>query len=300
MLQRLQLRNFQCHDDLRIVLDPQVTTIVGPSDVGKSAVLRALCWIAENKPSGDAFVRNGESLCSVSLWLDERKVVRRKGKATNEMLLDGQVFRAFGADVPEPIADLFNVGDVNFQAQHDSPFWFSLTAGQVSRELNGVINLDVIDRTLAGVASALRKARAVEEVCRDRLEETQKQIEELDWVPGMVEEHDVLEDLENVVLKMDALILSLQTVAEEGRECEKRASAEIPDMGELEDLRSEVIGLTEEETVLSLKVKEGNSLADTMINRGKEIEELERRLEEESGGVCPLCGSELKEVLPCF
>lgn len=220
--------------------------------------------------------------------------MRKKGKATNEMLLDGQAFRAFGADVPEPIADLLNVGDVNFQAQHDSPFWFSLTAGQVSRELNSVVNLDVIDRTLAGVSSALRKARAVEEVCRDRLEETQKQIEELDWVPGMVEEYGVLEDLENVVWKMDALVLSLQMVVEEGRECEKRAYVVIPDLSELEGLRSEVIRLTEEETVLFLKVEEGNSLVGAMIDRGKEIEELERRLEEESGGVCPLCGSELK------
>ena len=299
MLERLRLVNFQCHSDLRIVLDPQVTTIVGSSDVGKSAVLRALRWVAENKPSGDAFVRNGESSCSVSLWLDGRKVIRRKGKATNEMLLDGQAFRAFGSDVPGPIADLFNVGEVNFQAQHDSPFWFSLTAGQVSRELNSVVNLDVIDRTLAGVASSLRRTRAVEEVCRDRLEETTKEIESLDWVPEMLEDFVVLEEMENAVWKMEALILSLQTVVEEGRDCEKRASVEIPDLSELGVLRSEVIRWTEEETVLSLKVKEGNSLEDTIINRGKEIEELKNRLEEESGGVCPLCGSKLEEELSC-
>ena len=295
MLERIQLRNFQCHEDLRIVFDPQVTTIVGPSDVGKSAVLRALRWVAENRPSGDAFVRDGESTCSVSLWLNDRKVTRRKGKGTNEILLDKQVFKAFGADVPEPIADLLNTGDVNFQAQHDSPFWFSLTAGQVSRELNSVINLDMIDKTLSGVASSLRKARAVEDVCRDRLDETQKQIEELDWVPMMVEEYGILEDLEKAAWELGASVLSLQTIVEEGRECKKKASAEIPDLSELEGLRAEVIRSTEEETVFSLKIKEGNALSDEMMNRGKEVEELKQRLEEESGGVCPLCGSEMKE-----
>ena len=296
MLERLQLRNFQCHEDLRIVFDPQVTTIVGPSDVGKSAVLRALRWVAENRPSGDAFVRDGESTCSVSLWLNDRKVTRRKGKGTNEILLDKQVFKAFGADVPEPIADLLNTGDVNFQAQHDSPFWFSLTAGQVSRELNSVINLDMIDKTLSGVASSLRKARAVEDVCRDRLDETQKQIEELDWVPMMVEEYGILEDLEKAAWELGASVLSLQTIVEEGRECKKKASAEIPDLSELEGLRAEVIRSTEEVFAFSLKIEEGNALSDEMMNRGKEVEELKQRLEEESGGVCPLCGSEMKEM----
>jgi len=296
LLERIQLRNFQCHEDLRIVFDPQVTTIVGPSDVGKSAVLRALRWVAENRPSGDAFVRDGESTCSVSLWLNDRKVTRRKGKGTNEILLDKQVFKAFGADVPEPIADLLNTGDVNFQAQHDSPFWFSLTAGQVSRELNSVINLDMIDKTLSGVASSLRKARAVEDVCRDRLDETQKQIEELDWVPMMVEEYGILEDLEKAAWELGASVLSLQTIVEEGRECKKKASAEIPDLSELEGLRAEVIRSTEEVFAFSLKIEEGNALSDEMMNRGKEVEELKQRLEEESGGVCPLCGSEMKEM----
>jgi len=296
LLERIQLRNFQCHEDLRIVFDPQVTTIVGPSDVGKSAVLRALRWVAENRPSGDAFVRDGESTCSVSLWLNDRKVTRRKGKGTNEILLDKQVFKAFGADVPEPIADLLNTGDVNFQAQHDSPFWFSLTAGQVSRELNSVINLDMIDKTLSGVASSLRKARAVEDVCQDRLDETQKQIEELDWVPMMVEEYGILEDLEKAAWELGASVLSLQTIVEEGRECKKKASAEIPDLSELEGLRAEVIRSTEEVFAFSLKIEEGNALSDEMMNRGKEVEELKQRLEEESGGVCPLCGSEMKEM----
>lgn len=41
MIRRIVLRNFQNHRRLRIDLDPRVTTVVGPSDAGKSAVVRA-------------------------------------------------------------------------------------------------------------------------------------------------------------------------------------------------------------------------------------------------------------------
>ena len=43
-IESLSLHNFQCHEHLDIAFDPQLTTIVGPSDVGKTAILRALKW----------------------------------------------------------------------------------------------------------------------------------------------------------------------------------------------------------------------------------------------------------------
>jgi AAA15 family ATPase/GTPase len=40
-MKKLRIKNFQIHKDLEIEFGP-ITTIVGPSDIGKSAVLRAL------------------------------------------------------------------------------------------------------------------------------------------------------------------------------------------------------------------------------------------------------------------
>lgn len=293
-LQRLQLRNFQRHENLKIVLDPLVTTIVGSSDAGKSSVVRALRWLSHNKPSGDAFVRRGESLCSVSLWVDGRKVSRRKGSATNEYFVDGEVYRSFGSDVPEPVADVLDLGDVNFQLQHDSPFWFSLTAGQVSRELNGVVDLDVIDRTLTGVASALRKARSVEEVCRERLESARRETEELSWVPEMAGEFDGLVALERDAEEGARDSRDLENLLDAARGQEDRARVEIPDLSELEGLRFVAVELERGVEEVAKAVREANLLRETIIRGGRDIELLKKELEEESGGVCPLCGSQLK------
>lgn len=58
---KLRIQNFQAHKDTTIEFDC-ITTIVGPSDIGKSAVLRALKWVAKNEPKGTSFVRDGDKL----------------------------------------------------------------------------------------------------------------------------------------------------------------------------------------------------------------------------------------------
>ena len=259
MLERIRLLNFQKHRDLKIRFDPRVTTIVGTSDAGKSSVLRALRWVTRNKPSGDAFVRDGEGQCSVSLWLDDQRITRIKGKGVNEIRVGGKknglipetpcqigVFEAFGSELPEPVERLCNLGEVNFQQQHDSPFWFSLSAGQVSKELNTVVNLDVMDRTLANVASALRKARSVADVCSNRVREVEEKQKELEWVPEMVDAHDIMEVLERKSLEVKGKVDETRKILDEAEVLEKEACLEIPDLTELQRSREEKEELTEQ------------------------------------------------------
>lgn len=47
---KLRIQNFQAHKDTTIEFD-RITTIVGPSDTGKSAVLRAFKWVEKNELS---------------------------------------------------------------------------------------------------------------------------------------------------------------------------------------------------------------------------------------------------------
>jgi len=159
VLSSLILENFQCHSRLKIDFDPRVTSIVGSSDVGKSAIIRALRLVCTNHPQGDAFIKEGANKCKVELIVDGRSIKRIRGKSENLYFLDDQRFAAFANNVPDPISDHLKIGGVNWQSQHDSPFWFSLTAGQVSREINEIVDLGAIDDALGYVASEVRMAR---------------------------------------------------------------------------------------------------------------------------------------------
>lgn len=198
MLTQLRLFNFQIHHKLTVDLDPFVTCITGRTDAGKSSVIRALRWVLLNQPNGSEHIRHGESKCSVTLTMDDgHKLVRKRSENENTYLLDGEEYKAFGQGVPDDIAKLANVDDVNFQRQLDSPFWFLETPGQVSRELNQIVNLGVIDDALSAIATEVRKSRSTVELTEERLTAARREKEQLAYVHEMNESLLVLEAIES-------------------------------------------------------------------------------------------------------
>lgn len=182
MISKVKIRYFTTHKKCDIEFGPHVTTLTGSSATGKSTILRAIRFAAMNKPSGDKMISWGEDKTSVRLFIDKKKITRRKGKGVNLYKLTGykDPFKAFGRDnVPQPIADLVNMGDLNFQGQHDKPFWFCESPPEVSRQLNKIVNLEVIDRTLSNIDGGIRDAKAEIKLTTKRLEDAEEQKKEL-------------------------------------------------------------------------------------------------------------------------
>ena len=169
MLKKLVLRNFQKHRKLVIEFDPHVTTIVGPSDAGKSTIIRALRWVSLNKPQGTKFTTWGEESVKVTLQTAQENISRARGPSSNTYRLESAVFKAFGDTVPSGITTTLRITPTNFQRQHDLPYWFSLSAGQVGKELNQIVNLEVIDKTLATIAARKRKTEGEVVYTKERL-----------------------------------------------------------------------------------------------------------------------------------
>jgi len=196
MLERIQIQNFQVHDKLCVDFDPTITCVVGPTDAGKSSVLRALRWVVTNQPGGDAFVRCGSSGCTVRLFVDGHVVSRRRslGGETNTYGLDSAVYKAFGRGVPEPVEALLNIGSVCWQQQHDAPYWFAETPGEVSRQLNSIVDLGIIDESLTNINQTFHRARTRLEVAKENLVSAKREADELVWVPLFAGAVDVLEE----------------------------------------------------------------------------------------------------------
>lgn len=167
MIQGLDIQGFQAHQDLSIEFDPGVTTIIGPSDAGKSSIIRALRWVLLNEPSGDAFVNWDLGECKVSLKIDDESVTRTRTQSENSYDLNVKEFRAFGQSVPDEISALLRVDDVNFQGQYDSPFWLDESSGEVSRHLNRIVGLSIIDRVFSRLTSMIRERVVRVEVIKE-------------------------------------------------------------------------------------------------------------------------------------
>lgn len=222
MIESLRLKNFQAHQSLTIHFDPGITTIVGRSDVGKTAVLRALQWVAFNRPQGESFITHGEAKGSARLRVDGHSILRRRGAGDNTYVLNGDAYKSFGSVPPDPIRVLLQVGEVNFQNQHDSPFWFFLTSGEVAKQLNSVVNLDLIDRTQSYLAASLRKAANAVGFAQDRLERVKGERDTLDWVDAADASLERLEGMSESLEQDRSQITHLAHLIKECRVMEER------------------------------------------------------------------------------
>lgn len=159
MLKSISLLNFQSHKDSTLHFSEGVNVIVGASDSGKTAIIRALRWLMTNKPSGDAFRSTWGGKTKVELFTDDAHIVRSRD-AENEYILGDIHFKAFSTDVPKEITDALNFSDLNLQSQLDQPFLLSLSPGETASFFNRVAHLESIDKGTANVNSAIRELTA--------------------------------------------------------------------------------------------------------------------------------------------
>jgi len=198
MIEKIEIRNFRKHAKLDLEFGPRVTSIVGSSYAGKSCVIRALRLAMLNQPSGMQYIKWGKDKTIIRLFADDSKVTRIRSKSINKYKLNKKPFVAFGSGVSPEIEKFLNISDINFQNQHDAPFWFSETAGQVSRQLNSIINLDVIDTTLSDIASKLTAAKQEKTSTELRLSNAIEKEKELQYAEDMNEDLCRIEHIETV------------------------------------------------------------------------------------------------------
>ena len=290
MLERLLIRNFQAHRKFELSFGPGVTTILGRSDSGKSSVLRALRWVGTNRPKGDDFVSHGTKSCEVLLVVDGREVARSKGKE-NLYRLDSAEYKAFGSEVPEDVARLLAVCELNFQRQLDAPYWLGDPAGKVSRELNEAVNLSLIDEATAKVQSIARKASADEEACLERIgsaEEELKRLPDLDALEGDVSAAETLErDLQSLRSKK----LLLLEILEEIDRVKAGSSRAVPDLTEVKGVMDVLREVRLRREALQGLLGAVESKKEDLWRRERRAATIGAELTEALSKGCPVCGS---------
>lgn len=292
MLEKAVIRNFQSHKKLVVHFDPQVTTIVGRSDVGKSAIIRALKWLMLNTPAGDDFRRSGQKFVSVRLFVDGHQILRKRGKQ-NLYELDGRKYVAFGATVPQPVADLLNVSEINYQGQFSPPYWVSDTPGQISRNLNAIINLGVIDTSLSNIASSLRKASSEVDLTQERLQSAKAARKSLDWVEEYSGSLGKLEKQEVAIVAKRARIDAVASAIDKLEKAQAAARNALPAIqdglaalkaGRRLKAKQEQVSKLEE--LISALTKE----EDRRCQLESAAKVINKKLAVMTKGTCPVCG----------
>lgn len=173
-LKTVILNNFQSHKHTILEFNEGLNVIIGPSDTGKSAIIRAIKWVLYNEPSGDYFIRQGENDVSVILiFSDNTKIKRYRSKSKNQYILYDHLgeeikYEGFGLGVPEEIIEKIGIKKIyldseetnliNLGEQLEGPFLLSEKTSTRASAIGRLIGVNIIDDALKDTLRDLRNS----------------------------------------------------------------------------------------------------------------------------------------------
>lgn len=165
-LKELLMQNFQSHKDTTLTFDPGVNMITGDNSCGKSSIIRAIRFLAYNKPIQEVetnLLRKGKnSLIIKATMSDGSWVIREKGKDVNRYIIYDDIIakdyggplelNSFGTSVPEEVGRVLGISpvvlsksndvEINIASQHDPAFMISHSSPEIARWVYSLTHMD--------------------------------------------------------------------------------------------------------------------------------------------------------------
>lgn len=209
MIVTVNVKGFQSHVDSQFNLSPGLTVLTGPTDSGKTALIRAIRWVAFNEPAGENFVNQATGEAIVTITLDDGTEIikgRKKGGRTVYHLVPvigkRQIFEQ--ADVPPEVTAALGItrqtfGDfetaLNFAFQLDAPFMISEPPSAGAKVLGKIAGTEIVDQALKSVAKDTYGARQDKLQADKRIEQLTEDLKEYDSVDQLKEQVEACETL---------------------------------------------------------------------------------------------------------
>lgn len=180
----VEITNFQSLRNVHVRFINGTNALIGVTNSGKTAIIRAIIWCLINRPQGDYFITVDEKEAMVRVSLSNGKQIERRKSASANIyrLFDkGELvneFTGFGRNVPDEIIEAHGIrplaGDTYFQfgTQLESAFMLSLAPSKRAAVLGNMDELYRIDTALAGI----NKEISDKEKYRKEMQRTKKEI----------------------------------------------------------------------------------------------------------------------------
>lgn len=162
-IQKIILKNFQCHSNLEIDFSKDVNLLTGASDKGKSSIRRAMEWLCFNK-NINGLRKSGTKKTEVTIILNNGIVISRIRTASiNRYELkkkEGNIstFDSIGKSIPEEIQNIINIFPfeiddekfyLNSAEQLSLPFLFDKSPTFRAKLFNKLTGNEILDKLLS-------------------------------------------------------------------------------------------------------------------------------------------------------
>lgn len=209
MIKSISIQNFEAHEDTTVEFGDGMNSIVGLSNSGKSALIRAIMVVVDNKWDKD-MVRTGYEFCRVKVETERGWVEAERGEKVNRWRCkegdnEIQLFQKVGTSVPELATKILGMGKrdrgngiselPNFQTQLEKHYMLAevgdkkATSNMIAVMMDNAIGLGGMEDLIKDFSADLLK---------DRKWLNEKQAEIVDLKTGIVDEK-IFQQYENNV-----------------------------------------------------------------------------------------------------
>lgn len=190
MITKVEIQNFKSHKNSVFEFANGLNVIIGPSDKGKSAALRAIDWVLNNRPSGNSYRSWWGGDTSVVVHTTDGYVKRVKGKSGDSYFVKklGKKeieLKAFGTNVPEKVKSFLNLSELNIQRQINSFFLLNETPGTVAKHFNKIANIEKIDVAISNVNKKITQTNSIIKTRTKDLEAKNEELKQYDVLPEL-------------------------------------------------------------------------------------------------------------------
>jgi len=213
MIKYLTLKNFRSYEDTKIVFSKRVNAIVGEGMAGKTNIIRAIEMLRKLRPFNrwKSNFADEDAQTEITLRTTDNKEVKLiRGKETEYIVKDLEKdktwkFRKLNRNVPNKVYNVLGIRAINVQRQLDPPYMVLSSPPNVTKEINQITNINMIDNWIRAVKDAIKSSDLI---LTDLLKEKAKILDTL----------EVVKDIH----KIDPTISKLGRVERRKRNLEKK------------------------------------------------------------------------------
>ena len=180
---RLTIQDFQAVDLAEIEIGG-LTVVLGPSNSGKSAIVRAFLSAITNQPP-PGYVRRGAKFSRVVIDLDGDVILWEKGEGHSRYVVDGQTYEKTARSVPDAVRSKgirpLVVGDASYDIQVAPQHVPLLLMGKgggatLSSIVSSLSGLDPVVRAVRRAATDRQEAQRTAKASAEELDSLDRQL----------------------------------------------------------------------------------------------------------------------------
>lgn len=216
MINKISINGFQAYNkEVTIELSNKVTAIIGPTDSGKSSIIRAISKLLLNRPLTADYLNWNSKFYEINITTDKGNVLYHYSRDTYYKVnnSDTRTYRGFGRTVPD-FTDVLNLNKSNIQNQLDPHFLILNSPGDIAREINYLGKLDVISNVIKSYKSKIQESRVLVNQYSKDLEITKESIKNLSNVVELSSLYDKATILKDKLIDLKNKINSIITLQE--------------------------------------------------------------------------------------